>query len=243
MRPLTITAPSCRMPGAEVDVCPGFVIPENDAGQVNTWEQSAPVLAHGEARDIRLSNGRLPARERFAMNAPWVKLPLHLVDDAALARCPPIVGLTWCHLLTLAARQDKAGRIGTRDEVVWMLHSDEAKAGPIIDLLTESKHIILDWQGYYWIREWDKAAYVPMRSPIPLELRLAIYARDGWRCVNCGEKGRRIEIDHILPHSLGGPTTEDNLQTLCQTCNREKSNRTMEEWKAGLPASRRKRSR
>lgn len=28
--------------------------------------------------------------------------------------------------------------------------------------------------------------------------------------------------DHILPHSLGGPTTLDNLQTMCTTCNNNK---------------------
>ena len=31
-----------------------------------------------------------------------------------------------------------------------------------------------------------------------------------------------LEIDHILPVSKGGLTTEDNLQTLCWRCNRSK---------------------
>jgi hypothetical protein len=30
--------------------------------------------------------------------------------------------------------------------------------------------------------------------------------------------------DHIFPKSLGGPTTLDNLQTMCSTCNKDKDN-------------------
>ena len=33
-----------------------------------------------------------------------------------------------------------------------------------------------------------------------------------------------MEIDHIIPHSLGGPTEEDNLWLACSMCNDHKSN-------------------
>ncbi len=38
-------------------------------------------------------------------------------------------------------------------------------------------------------------------------------------------------IDHIIPVSRGGFTVLDNLQVLCEKCNLQKSNMTMEEFK------------
>ena len=46
--------------------------------------------------------------------------------------------------------------------------------------------------------------------------------RDGHRCLCCGTK-HRLQIDHINPKYYGGEHSLDNLQTLCDTCNREKA--------------------
>jgi len=55
-------------------------------------------------------------------------------------------------------------------------------------------------------------------------LRVQALERDGWACVQCGER-RRLEVDHVLPvrdrpdlsYSLG------NLQTLCGRCHSRKT--------------------
>jgi hypothetical protein len=60
-----------------------------------------------------------------------------------------------------------------------------------------------------------------VRAPLPVELRRAVFERDGGRCVECGGSFD-LQYDHILPHSLGGATTVANLQLLCADCNREK---------------------
>ncbi|MFR9020075.1 MAG: HNH endonuclease [Fusobacterium sp.] len=62
------------------------------------------------------------------------------------------------------------------------------------------------------------------------KLREFIKGRDNFTCCNCGnsihkEPNLLLEIDHIIPVSKGGTTTEDNLQTLCWKCNRAKSNK------------------
>jgi hypothetical protein len=62
------------------------------------------------------------------------------------------------------------------------------------------------------------------RSPIPSDLRRAIYDRDGWTCVACGAT-TDLTLDHIRPWSLGGPDTPDNLRTLCRPCNSRKGAR------------------
>ncbi len=60
------------------------------------------------------------------------------------------------------------------------------------------------------------------RPPIPRDLRLAVFERDGGKCVECGSSFD-IQYDHILPFARGGATTFENLQILCGDCNRQKS--------------------
>ena len=51
------------------------------------------------------------------------------------------------------------------------------------------------------------------------------YSNYGWyTCVHCGKKFRKgdIDIDHIIPKSIGGTNDAKNLQCLCKHCNRSK---------------------
>lgn len=56
-----------------------------------------------------------------------------------------------------------------------------------------------------------------------------VFDRDGRACAVCGSF-EKLCIDHILPVSRGGFTILDNLQVLCEKCNLQKSNMTMEEF-------------
>ncbi len=47
-------------------------------------------------------------------------------------------------------------------------------------------------------------------------------------CVSCGST-EDLEVDHIWPKSLGGPTRQDNLQVLCKECNRKKGGSTKQD--------------
>ena len=64
-------------------------------------------------------------------------------------------------------------------------------------------------------------ASVPRREPIPREVRLAVWQRDGGCCVQCGSQFE-IQYDHIIPVTMGGATTFENLQILCAECNQSK---------------------
>lgn len=66
------------------------------------------------------------------------------------------------------------------------------------------------------------------RAGISLRLRYEVFVRDHFRCKQCGRDaadGIKLEVDHVVPHSLGGDDSISNLQTLCADCNAGKSNR------------------
>jgi 5-methylcytosine-specific restriction endonuclease McrA len=55
---------------------------------------------------------------------------------------------------------------------------------------------------------------------------LSYYASDGL-CLCCAQK-RELTVDHVIPISMGGPNTIDNLQPLCQSCNSAKCTRIID---------------
>lgn len=60
------------------------------------------------------------------------------------------------------------------------------------------------------------------RTSIPMEIATAVWNRDGGKCCICGAK-ENLEFDHIIPLAKGGATSFRNLQLLCRSCNRLKS--------------------
>ena len=49
-------------------------------------------------------------------------------------------------------------------------------------------------------------------------LRRRVHTRDGWRCRGCGSK-RSLQPHHVRSWEDGGPTTYENLVTLCRNCH------------------------
>src|SRR5918999_5132129 len=59
--------------------------------------------------------------------------------------------------------------------------------------------------------------------------RLALFARDGWRCQYCGTESGKLTLDHVVPRSRGGDSVWENVVTSCAPCNLRKGNRTLDE--------------
>jgi 5-methylcytosine-specific restriction endonuclease McrA len=57
---------------------------------------------------------------------------------------------------------------------------------------------------------------------IPQEVKIAVSARDGGVCRQCGST-EKLQFDHIIPASKGGANTVANIQLLCGRCNRAKA--------------------
>jgi 5-methylcytosine-specific restriction endonuclease McrA len=67
------------------------------------------------------------------------------------------------------------------------------------------------------------------RREISDRQRFRILVRDDFRCKACGaspliQPGVELHVDHILPWSKGGETTDDNIESKCKQCNLGKGN-------------------
>lgn len=59
------------------------------------------------------------------------------------------------------------------------------------------------------------------RRRLHTDHRKAIFERDGFRCKHCGTPDD-LTVDHIIPVTAGGLSFDENLQTLCRSCNSKK---------------------
>ena len=61
--------------------------------------------------------------------------------------------------------------------------------------------------------------------------RVNVFARDRFTCQYCGATPHRsqLNLDHVIPRSLGGKTTWENVVCSCVECNRRKGGRTPEQ--------------
>ena len=67
-----------------------------------------------------------------------------------------------------------------------------------------------------------------VRRPLP-RVRLTrreVFARDRQQCQYCGQHGRDLTLDHVVPRRLGGEHAWENLVTACRACNHRKGGRT-----------------
>ena len=57
-----------------------------------------------------------------------------------------------------------------------------------------------------------------------------VFERDSYTCHYCGKAGGILEVDHIIAFSKGGADDLENLVTACRKCNRQKRNKSVEEF-------------
>lgn len=104
----------------------------------------------------------------------------------------------------------------------------------IIDLIQE-KSAVLEWYDDWIVRSPSWETRVPavmiLKNYEKKKLRVRfssknVFIRDGYECQYCGVNTRNNKptIDHILPISLGGKTTFENVVCACGPCNSRKGN-------------------
>jgi hypothetical protein len=82
--------------------------------------------------------------------------------------------------------------------------------------------------AYIVVKTHQKKYHTPINPYryVSSEVRKKVYHRDAGQCVICGAT-KGLQYDHIIPVSRGGGNTAENIQLLCQNCNKLKSNRIM----------------
>ena len=139
------------------------------------------------------------------------------------------IGL-WCEA-------DKEGRLVWKPKTFKMryLPGDNCNIDKICDELVKVGVVVLYGEGLAFIpgfvrhqhvnpRETKSALPAPENAQaqqpkrVTQEVRAAIFERDEGKCVRCGSTDR-VEVDHILPQSCGGPHISENLRLLCKSCN------------------------
>jgi 5-methylcytosine-specific restriction endonuclease McrA len=102
----------------------------------------------------------------------------------------------------------------------WYWHWADGEGGYVLDLLQQA----VRRRGYIWPGDARGGSRAPKKDKISRKLSRQVMERDEYRCVTCGT---HIDLccDHVVPESKGGPTTFDNLQTMCRPCNSRKGNR------------------
>jgi superfamily II DNA or RNA helicase/5S rRNA maturation endonuclease (ribonuclease M5) len=72
--------------------------------------------------------------------------------------------------------------------------------------------------------EQEDESDISLSGMLTDEVKRQIISRDNFTCLCCGKNRKsgkriRLEVDHILPISMGGKSDITNLQTLCVKCN------------------------
>ena len=87
--------------------------------------------------------------------------------------------------------------------------------------------VVVNTETVYVLGE-PKPDLPPGSGQISEKLRAAVLHAAHGRCQMCGrtvkEDGIKLQADHRVPDSWGGPTSIENLWALCEECNRGKRN-------------------
>lgn len=141
-------------------------------------------------------------------NPEWVKVEKELFEDLTLKpKNDP-------ELVVVFSYTSPAGRNHYEDETAYSFY--------------QIKRMVKEATLLKAKRKTRSATIQRERSLMTDSLRYDVLRRDGFRCVLCGSAasdGVKLEVDHIVPVSKGGRTELSNLRTLCDRCNRGKSDK------------------
>jgi 5-methylcytosine-specific restriction endonuclease McrA len=178
----------------------------------------------------------------------WLRLYDDTINDPKIIKLPEALRWHWIAMLCIASKND--GVLPPLDDIAIQLRVTNAKATEIIVALeraglldrVETGYVPHNWEGRQYKsdssvervkrhREKRAAAGLQSQWSAPKALRQAVYERDGFACVYCGEKDQRLSLDHRVPEIRGGTHDISNLATACLACNGAKRDMTETEYR------------
>lgn len=118
----------------------------------------------------------------------------------------------------------EAAHLYARDAVAWTLGEPCFTLRGGINRLT-GRQSLLDLHPIVASRGHARASAI---TPSPALTNTALFARDAYLCLYCGQQFNRSRLtrDHVLPRSQGGKDVWENVISACLSCNTRKGGRT-----------------
>ena len=116
--------------------------------------------------------------------------------------------------------------ITERDKEVHSLKDfQQLTQDEIEELINLCRDKLIEFEDKRGDKIWEHRA--TDREAISGSIRYEVLKRASRRCENCGVSvdERPIDVDHIVPRSVGGANDISNYQALCYLCNTNKGNR------------------
>ncbi len=117
-------------------------------------------------------------------------------------------------------------KITTKDNDHYLLQGVQSLSQQeITELTTLCQSKINEYELKRQGAQWDHRRRG--RRPVSGTIRYEVLKRAKGRCELCGisNEEKNLEVDHIIPKSLGGKDDIANYQALCYTCNAQKNNK------------------
>lgn len=194
----------------------GHGVQQDDAEAIKWWLKAAEQgdsmaqclmgFAYYHGQEVQKNYGEAVKWWREAAKQKEAGALFGLGLAFALGRGVPQNYLEAYKYANLSAAQDFKSAIELRDDLAEKLSPSQIAEGQRL-AAQETNDILQD---------------DPKRFGIPAEVRREVWRRDGGKCVQCGSR-ENLEYDHIIPVSKGGSNTVRNIELLCETCNRAKS--------------------
>ena len=111
-------------------------------------------------------------------------------------------------------------KVGKRLEKCWsfmeeigiLLKNNDYSHAPYLEICRKSERLSIINPG-----QW-------------ISLKYTVFERDNYTCSYCSTIEGPFECDHIIPFSKGGSDNLNNLTTACRRCNRQKKDKSVEEF-------------
>ncbi len=170
--------------------------------------------------------------------ADWVRARAEHGDQATEADLGRTIGQRRADALVEMAKRSSAYRTGDQiaRPLITVIVNEAELTGPIRETFNGIVLSRRDVAAWLTRADFERIVFGPTGKPVTVTspqrfftgpMRRAVQIRDR-TCAHptCNVDAERCQIDHIIEHSVGGPTNIDNARLLCPRHNQQRPGRT-----------------